>query len=377
MRCLFEDRIANQSIALHNPLKRIAVSDERDLTAAFAEIERAQKQGHWVALALDYSLGHWLEPALSSAAGAPAGEPRLLAWIYASHTRGAPATAASDESAPEIPPAITDVTAELNKNDYLAMIEDIKRHIQAGDVYQVNATFVLAVKMAGDPYRLYQHLASQHPGHYCAYIEDDTRQILSFSPELFLERTGDQLTTRPMKGTAPRVPHDPAQDHAMGQSLLASEKNRAENLMIVDLLRNDLGRIARPGSVKVAPIFELEAYPSVWTMTSTIKATLPTETTLQTILRALYPCGSITGAPKIAAMQAIDRLEAAPRGIYCGSIGWLAPSGDFCLNVAIRTLVLDAEGRGHYHVGSGIVHDSIAEEEWQECFWKARILRTP
>ena len=377
MRCLFEDRIANQSIALHNPLKRIAVSDERDLTAAFAEIERAQKQGHWVALALDYGLGHWLEPALSSAAGAPAGEPRLLAWIYASHTRGTPVTAASDESASEIPPAITDVTAELNKHDYLAMIEDIKRHIQAGDVYQVNATFALAVKMSGDPYRLYQHLASQHPGHYCAYIEDDTQKILSFSPELFLERTGDQLTTRPMKGTAPRIHDDPVQDHDIGQALLASEKNRAENLMIVDLLRNDLGRIARPGSVKVAPLFELEAYPSVWTMTSTIKATLPSETNLQTILRALYPCGSITGAPKIAAMQAIDRIEAAPRGIYCGSIGWLAPSGDFCLNVAIRTLVLDAEGRGHYHVGSGIVHDSIAEEEWQECFWKARILTTP
>ena len=377
MRCLFEDRIASQSIALHNPLKRIAVSDERDLTAAFAEIERAQKQGHWVALALDYGLGHWLEPALSSAAGAPAGEPRLLAWIYASHTRGTPVTAASDESAPEIPPAITDVTAELNKHDYLAMIEDIKRHIQAGDVYQVNATFALAVKMSGDPYRLYQHLASQHPGHYCAYIEDDTQKILSFSPELFLERTGDQLTTRPMKGTAPRIHDDPVQDHDIGQALLASEKNRAENLMIVDLLRNDLGRIARPGSVKVAPLFELEAYPSVWTMTSTIKATLPSETNLQTILRALYPCGSITGAPKIAAMQAIDRIEAAPRGIYCGSIGWLAPSGDFCLNVAIRTLVLDAEGRGHYHVGSGIVHDSIAEEEWQECFWKARILTTP
>jgi len=377
MRCLFEDRIASQSIALHNPLKRIEVSDERDLTAAFAEIERAQKQGHWVALALDYGLGHWLEPALSSAAGAPAGEPRLLAWIYASHTRGTPVTAASDESASEIPPAITDVTAELNKHDYLAMIEDIKRHIQAGDVYQVNATFALAVKMSGDPYRLYQHLASQHPGHYCAYIEDDTQKILSFSPELFLERTGDQLTTRPMKGTAPRIHDDPVQDHDIGQALLASEKNRAENLMIVDLLRNDLGRIARPGSVKVAPLFELEAYPSVWTMTSTIKATLPSETNLQTILRALYPCGSITGAPKIAAMQAIDRIEAAPRGIYCGSIGWLAPSGDFCLNVAIRTLVLDAEGRGHYHVGSGIVHDSIAEEEWQECFWKARILTTP
>jgi|AntAceMinimDraft_1070359.scaffolds.fasta_scaffold13343_2 para-aminobenzoate synthetase component 1 len=380
MRCLFEDRLANQSIALHNPLKRIAISEEKDLPGAFAEIAHAQQQGHWVALALDYSLGHWLEPALPSAAGAPAGQPRLTAWIYASHTIGLPTALTLDESTLETsppPPTVTNVTSELAKGDYLAMIEDIKRHIQAGDFYQVNATFALAVKTSGDPYRLYQHLASQHPGRYSAYIEDGEQRILSFSPELFLERTGDHLTTRPMKGTAPRVPNDPVKDHAIGQALLASEKNRAENLMIVDLLRNDLGRIALPGSVKVAPLFELEAYPSVWTMTSTITATLPTDTTLPTILRALFPCGSVTGAPKIAAMQAIDRLEAEPRGIYCGSIGWLAPSGDFCLNVAIRTLVLNAEGNGQYHVGSGIVHDSIAEEEWQECFWKARILTTP
>lgn len=376
MRCLFEDRLANQSIELHHLLKRIAVSDEKDLPGAFAQIAQAQQQGHWVALALDYSLGHWLEPALSSAAGAPAGQPRLLAWIYASHTMGVPAPVVPDEVAKDTP-AITDVSAEISKGDYLAMIADIKTHIEAGDVYQVNATFALAVKMSGDPYRLYQHLARQHPGRYGAYIEDETQKILSFSPELFLQRTGDELTTRPMKGTAPRVPDDPIKDHAIGQALLASEKNQAENLMIVDLLRNDLGRIAQPGTVKVEPLFELEAYPSVWTMTSTIKATLPTETTLPTILRALYPCGSITGAPKIAAMKAIDRLEAAPRGIYCGSIGWLAPSGDFCLNVAIRTLTLDAGGNGHYHVGSGIVHDSIAEQEWQECFWKARILTNP
>jgi para-aminobenzoate synthetase component I len=146
--------------------------------------------------------------------------------------------------------------------------------------------------------------------------------------------------------------------------------------MIFDLLRNDLGRIATLGSVQVAPLFELEAYPSVWTMTSTIKATLAQDTTLETILRALFPCGSVTGAPKIAAMRQIDRLETSPRGIYCGSIGWLAPSGDFSLNVAIRTLVIDQFGNGHYHVGSGIVNDSVAEDEWEECFWKARVLNT-
>jgi para-aminobenzoate synthetase component 1 len=155
---------------------------------------------------------------------------------------------------------------------------------------------------------------------------------------------------------------------------LASEKNRAENLMIVDLLRNDLGRVSVSGSVTVDPLFELEAYPSVWTMTSTISSELKPNTSLQEILSALFPCGSVTGAPKIAAMQHIARLETYARGVYCGSIGWLAPGGDFSFNVAIRTLVVDQYGHGTYPVGGGIVYDSIAEQEWDECFWKARIL---
>lgn len=376
MRCLFEDRLANQSITLHKPLKRIAVSEATGLASAFADIAHAQQQGHWVALVLDYSLGHWLEPALNNQAGAPSDTERLVAWVFESHDIGQSAPCSPADHAIDANSLIENVTPEIAKSDYLAMIEDIKRHIQSGDVYQVNATFALAVQTSIDPYQLYLHLASQHPSRYSAYIEDGEQHILSFSPELFLQRSGNELMTRPMKGTAPRVPNDPVKDHAKGQALLASEKNRAENLMIVDLLRNDLGRIAEAGSVKVDPLFELEAYRSVWTMTSTIKATLPTDTSLATILSALFPCGSVTGAPKIAAMREIERLEASPRGVYCGSIGWLAPTGDFCLNVAIRTLVLDSLGKGHYHVGSGIVHDSVAEEEWEECFWKARVLET-
>jgi para-aminobenzoate synthetase component 1 len=176
-----------------------------------------------------------------------------------------------------------------------------------------------------------------------------------------------------MKGTAPRS-NDPLEDQRLGQRLQASEKDRAENLMIVDLLRNDLGRIALPGSVVAEPLFSLEAYPSVWTMTSTIQATIAPETSLEQILRALFPCGSITGAPKVAAMKRIQQTEAQPRGLYCGSVGWLAPNGDFSLNVAIRTLLLKQDGSGLYHVGGGIVHDSVAALEWDECHWKARIV---
>jgi para-aminobenzoate synthetase component 1 len=177
-----------------------------------------------------------------------------------------------------------------------------------------------------------------------------------------------------MKGTAPRSA-DTAEDHAFRQGLVASAKNRAENLMIVDLLRNDLGRIAIPGSVTANPLFSLEKYPSVWTMTSTVQARIASATTLETILKALFPCGSVTGAPKIAAMRRIQETETTPRGLYCGSVGWLAPNGDFSLNVAIRTLVLnDKNGNGLYHVGGGIVHDSDPGQEWEECHWKARIL---
>jgi para-aminobenzoate synthetase component 1 len=178
-----------------------------------------------------------------------------------------------------------------------------------------------------------------------------------------------------MKGTAPRSA-DPETDRKLGEALHVSEKNRAENLMIVDLLRNDLGRLARPGSVRAEPLFSLEKYPSLWTMTSTLHADIAPETSLEEILKALFPCGSVTGAPKIAAMKRIQQTEPEPRGLYCGSLGWLAPNGDFSLNVAIRTLVLEDDGQGRYDVGAGIVYDSNPEQEWDECHWKARILST-
>jgi para-aminobenzoate synthetase component 1 len=382
MRCIFEDRLAGRSLTMTTLVKRIAAKTPEDLAGVFEQIIAAQKQGHWVALALDYGLGHWLEPALDNNAGAPANSERLIAWVFESHVWGPIARESSthdralaDNSKPLLSSPIQ-IRPGISKADYITMVENIKTLIGAGEVYQVNATFALDIEASGDAYALYETLASTHPSQYSAFIDDGTRKILSFSPELFLAREGNQLTTRPMKGTAPRILDDHEQDHATGQALLTSEKNLAENLMIVDLLRNDLGRIATLGSVQVEPLFELEAYPSVWTMTSTIKATLAPGTTLETILRALFPCGSVTGAPKIAAMRQIDRLETSPRGIYCGSIGWLAPDGDFSLNVAIRTLVLDQSGKGQYHVGSGIVNDSVAEDEWEECFWKARVLNT-
>jgi len=274
------------------------------------------------------------------------------------------------------PPApaaqIVSIQPRMTQGDYVARIETIRALIAAGELYQVNYTQPLDVQVQGDPRTLYRYLAARHPVAHAAYIEDGQRNILSFSPELFVARQGTSLTVRPMKGTAPRHA-DSKQDEAAGQALLNSEKNRAENLMIVDLLRNDLGRIATPGSVKVEKLFSLERYPSVWTLTSTIKAEAP-GISLERLLRALFPCGSITGAPKIASMQKIKQLENRSRGIYCGSVGWLAPNGDCSLNVAIRTIAMHDAQHGIFGVGGGIVYDSVPEQEWQECLWKARIL---
>jgi para-aminobenzoate synthetase component 1 len=370
-QCRFEDRLTLRARVLTQPCGRILASSPEELPAAFAQIEGARRGGYWVALLLDYELGEWLEPTLAKPAPP---HPRLTALVFEKMHEERPwslgAECKSDKQA-----SIISVTPGIPKERYLARIAQIRDWIAQGEVYQVNATFPLLVKTEGDPAQLYRQIATHHPAAHAAYIEDIGRTILSFSPELFLQRSGNTLMTRPMKGTAPRSA-DPETDRKLGEALHASEKNRAENLMIVDLLRNDLGRLARPGTVRADPLFSLEKYPSVWTMTSTVQAEITPETSLAEILKALFPCGSVTGAPKIAAMKRIQETESEPRGLYCGSLGWLAPNGDFSLNVAIRTLVLDEAGQGRYHVGGGIVYDSNPEQEWDECNWKARILNT-
>lgn len=248
---------------------------------------------------------------------------------------------------------------------YAQAIARIQALIEAGDCYQVNDTFPLHFTWFGHPLALYATLRQRQPVRYGGMVATKQGALVSLSPELFLERRGDTLTTRPMKGTAPRG-SDP-------DELRHSEKNRAENLMIVDLLRNDLGRIAQTGSVRIDSLFDIEEYPSVWQMVSQVSASAP-GVPIDQILRALFPCGSVTGAPKIRAMQIIGELEPEPRGLYTGALGWLAPEGDFRFNVAIRTLELRPDQRGKMGIGSGIVSDSDAAEEWRECLMKAAFL---
>jgi para-aminobenzoate synthetase/4-amino-4-deoxychorismate lyase len=258
------------------------------------------------------------------------------------------------------------VTTSLDQKSHAAAVDRIRAYISAGDCYQVNLTFPLRFEWFGHPLDLYSRLRERQPVRYGGVVGDGDSAIVSLSPELFLERKGSRLVARPMKGTLER--QKPAAE------LLASEKDRAENLMIVDLLRNDLGRIATAGSVRVERLFEVEDYPSVWQMVSQISAEAPAAS-FREILRALFPCGSITGAPKIRAMQIAAELEDGPRGLYSGALGWIAPDGDFRLNVAIRTLELAVGRTGRLGVGGGIVADSTAGAEWAECLLKAGFLR--
>jgi len=384
--CLFEDGLSGWSLRLDRFQERIAVHRRTDLPAAWRAIEDARRQGCWVALLLDYELGEWLEDGLRPSPapggiGEPEPLPRLTALVYAqAHEHGRRDAPPSEDAG--APPPLANPPADpgplrarpgRTRDDHARAVDAIREGIARGDYYQVNHTLPLRLDWPAslDPETVYRELAGRHPVPHGACIRDGDRWILSLSPELFVARRGARLSVRPMKGTAPRHA-DPVRDQAAGRALSRSAKNRAENLMIVDLLRNDLGRIAAPGSVRVPALFSLERYPSVWTLTSSVQAEAPA-VPLAEVLRALFPCGSVTGAPKIAAMRAIRALEARRRGIYCGSVGWLAPDGDFSLNVAIRTIEIRG-GQAEFGVGGGIVADSRADEEWQECLWKARIL---
>lgn len=376
MLCRFEDRLAGRALRLDGLRRRIEARAAAEVGPALQAIEAERRQGRWVALMLDYELGEWLLPEAARAAPAgpwtpPAddGRPRLRALVFDGKTDEAP----WDSPGPDAPAAtLTPAAPRMAEADYLRRIDEIRDLIGAGELYQVNYTQPLDLRLAGDPATLYRRIAARNPAAHAAFIQDGERSVLSFSPELFIRRDGERLTTRPMKGTAPRHP-DRTEDERLGRELLASEKNRAENLMIVDLLRNDLGRLAEPGSVTVDALFSLERYPTVWTMTSTVSARAPAPR-WKTCCARCSPAAPSPARPRSPPCAASARWRSR-RAAYCGSIGWLAPDGDFSLNVAIRTLVVDAAGAGVYGVGGGIVHDSDPASEWQECHWKARILK--
>ena len=259
--------------------------------------------------------------------------------------------------------------------DYRKDIEQIKHYIEQGDTYQVNYTIRLETEMPNDPFALFLQLVRSQPDALGAYVHTEDSILCSLSPELFYRRNGSHIVCQPMKGTSPRgVTY--SDDQHIRQKLRSSGKNRAENIMVVDMIRNDLGRIARLGSVQVDRLFELHKFPTLFQMTSTISA--KTDVCLTDTFRALFPCASITGAPKVRTMQIICELEETPRGLYTGAIGYASPNGEQQFNVAIRTIEMNTKRKtATFGTGSGIIWDSHADKEYIECFTKTLVVREP
>lgn len=352
-------------LVFERPSETIEARDASQVRAALARADRAAREGKWVAGFVCYEAGAAFDPAFRFN-----GWPDLpLVWFG---VFDAPVGAAAPSQAVA---RVFDWRLSAGRPRYEQDIAAILEHIRAGDVYQVNHTLRLAGRYAGDWEALYAGLRQRQATGYCACMELGRHRILSVSPELFFSREDRRLTFKPMKGTARRGASKEL-DRALRDSLVAAEKERAENLMIVDLIRNDLSRIPQSRFVSVPSLFSVEEYPTVWQMTSTVTADVPPELSLEEIFAATFPCGSITGAPKIEAMKIIAELESGPRGIYCGAIGMLRPGGDAVFNVAIRTLALDTvSGVGRYGVGSGITADSIAAEEYDEIVAKCLVVQ--
>lgn len=342
------------------------IADVRPLVEA-AEAE--SKRGRWVALGLTYEAA----PAFDAA--------------FAVHHSTLPFACAAVFPSTEVSPPIQtrasgdfvlgSWTPTVSRETYFANLRRIQSYIREGDTYQVNYTFGQTAHFVGDSEAWYRTLCAQQGAGYSAYLDFGAYQILSLSPELFFQRSGNRLIARPMKGTA-RTGATPEETRRRADTLRHSTKDLAENLMIVDLLRNDLSRVARLGTVSATELFTIEHYPTVLQMTSTVSAECPEETTLWQVLQALFPCGSVTGAPKVRTMEIINELETSPRGIYCGAIGYVAPGGDCVFNVPIRTVLVDrlAE-RAMFSTGSGITDGSDTAAEYRECLLKSRFLKAP
>ena len=377
----FDDLLAGaeRAFRLAEPVGVIEARRPSEVAGAIDAAGSAASRGLWAAGFVAYEAAPGLDPELSVHVRAPddpfAGLP--LAWF---------ALFEDKEDLPPLEPGRLDPSGSagsawrpsVDRATYDAAVDRIHELIEAGHTYQVNHTIRLRAMIQGDERGFYRDLCLAQRGGYAAFLDLGRFRVLSASPELFFRIDGERITTRPMKGTAPRG-RWPAEDEEIAASLVASSKDRAENAMIVDLLRNDLGRICRTGSVEVERMLEAERFETVWQLTSTIEGDLRPQITLLDTFRALFPSGSVTGAPKVRTTRIIADLEDSARGPYCGAIGYLAPPGSgeprANFNVAIRTVVLDTQTRtAEYGVGGGITHDSSASGEYEEIVAKARVL---
>lgn len=363
LRIRFDQGPPGPGTGFDRPAQVIRADRAEQVPQALAALDDARAQGGWLAGYASYELGYALEPKLAARLPANRRLPLLCFGVF------------DGPSVQDLPSGAAGLTAfqpRWSEARYAEAFRAVHDAIGAGDIYQANLTFPIDLETEGDSTALYAALTAGQPvGHGALVQQDGLPDLLSRSPELFFRTDAEgMIETRPMKGTQPRSA-DLAEDARRRDFLSSDEKNRAENLMIVDLLRNDISRVALPGTVQVPELFKVETYATVHQMVSLVQARLQVGAGLSDILTALFPCGSITGAPKIRAMEILSDLEPWPRDIYCGTIGWAAPDGRSEFNVAIRTLMVEGN-RATLNVGGGVVWDSTAESEYEEALWKAR-----
>ena len=377
------NEIDHQSLLFRKPVASLSFKAGDDVAEFFRQVVSWQERGYYLAGWFAYEFGYILEPVLASC-GKGEGQ-NVLAQLnvynephlYDHKQRKFAGAGAWPQAGEPVNKSfnLDNLRLNLDRDDYLAAIARIKKYIESGDTYQVNYTLKMMFDFAGSPESLYETLRRNQSVAHGAFMRNGEQCLLSFSPELFFRKKGDCCSVRPMKGTVQRG-RTCEEDKANGQWLQNDIKNRSENVMIVDLLRNDLGRVCDMGSVQTDSLFDLETYESLHQMTSAIHGKMRPEVGLAEMFRALFPCGSVTGAPKIRTMEIINELEAAPRGVYTGAIGYLAPNGDAVFSVPIRTVSL-AGSKGEMGIGSGVVYDSDPEGEWEECTLKGRFLTDP
>lgn len=365
------------SLLFEHPQYIIRADTPEEVPDALAQLRKAMAAGRHAAGFFAYELGYVLEPKLAQLLPPHRKIPLLWFGVYAEPRTMTSADVQNWLTAEAIGnPSLGALAHSWDSTSYLERFEEVQNKIRSGDIYQLNLTFKAKFNLQGSPLALYRDLRLKQRVAYGGLVDTGDVTILSSSPELFIEQDGRVIETRPMKGTAPRA-GTLADDEEVRQALAADIKSRAENLMIVDLMRNDLGRIAELGSVSVTDLFTVETFKTLHQMTSGVRAVLKPDIGLEDVLRAIFPPGSITGAPKIRAMELIRALETEPRGVYCGAIGYFAPDGEVLLNVAIRTAVIDRAGAGEMGIGSGVVADSVGTKEYAECLLKMKFLTDP
>ncbi len=358
-----------------DPVKIINVTEPDKIDLGLEQIEQAMAEDHHVAGWISYEAGLCFEEKLKPLLPTDLSVPLIYMGVFEKRKvlDSRDAEHHWHNEAEKLGYALSNLKLSQSREKYRKAFDKIQGYLSAGDIYQVNYTQKATFDFEGSSTALYAALRNAQAVEFAAFIESDDLNVLSLSPELFVRKEGDVLTARPMKGTGRRGRFE-EEDKLCSSELYQSEKDRAENLMIVDLLRNDLSKLAQRGTVEVLKLYEVEKYRTLFTMTSTVRARADEGLAPTKLVRSIFPCGSVTGAPKIRAQQIISELEEGQRGIYTGAIGYFAPSGDMCLSVPIRTLTIDSDGKGELGIGGGIVADSKAEKEYDECLLKAEFL---